>query len=45
MHIYLKIQEMQLDSQVRKGTVEASTIVSFEINFNIENDSKAKPAP
>lgn len=36
---------MQLDSRVRKGIVEASTIISFEINFKIEHDNNAKPAP
>lgn len=45
IHIYKHTQKMQLDSQVRKGVVEASTIISFEINFKIEHDNNAKPAP
>lgn len=45
IHIYKHTQEMQLDSRVRKGIVEASTIISFEINFKIEHDNNAKPAP
>lgn len=45
IHTYKHTQKMQLDSQVRKGIVEASTIISFEINFKIEHDNNAKPAP
>lgn len=45
VYIYnIKIHNMQLDPQVRKGIVEPSTIISFEIIL-IENDNDAKPAP
>lgn len=30
---------MQTDSQVRKVIAEASTIISFKINFKIEHDN------
>jgi len=45
IHIYKHTQKMHLDSRVRKAIVEASTIISFEINFKIEHDNNAKPAP